>query len=42
MFCARPQGRADQEHDEADLQHDLASVLVAELPVQRRHDRLGQ
>ena len=34
--------RADQEDHEADLEHDLASVLVAELPVERRHDRLGQ
>ena len=42
-FCERPQSdRADQEDHEADLEHDLAPVLVAELAVQRRHDRLGE
>ena len=36
------EGGADQEYHETDLQHDLAPVQVAELPVQRRHDRLSQ
>jgi hypothetical protein len=30
---------ADQEQDDRDLQHELAAVEVAELPVQRRRDR---
>ena len=34
--------RAEQEHDQPDLEHDLAAVQVAELPVERRHDRLRQ
>ena len=36
------QDRADQEHHQPDLEHDLAAVLIAELPVQRRHDRLRE
>ena len=34
--------RADEEHHQPDLEHDLAAVLIAELPVKRRHDRLRQ
>ena len=34
--------RADEEHHQPDLEHDLAAVLIAELPVERRHDRLRQ
>ena len=34
--------RADQEHDQAGLQHDLAPVHVAELPVQRRDGGLRE
>ena len=33
------EGRADEEEHERALQHDLAPIEVAELPVQRRHDR---
>ena len=36
------QDRADQEHHQPDLEHDLAAVQIAELPVQRRHDRLRE
>ena len=36
------QDRADQEHHQPDLEHDLPAVQIAELPVQRRHDRLRE
>ena len=36
------QRRADQEHDQAGLQDDLAPVHVAELPVQRRDGGLRE
>src|SRR6476659_9467257 len=31
--------RADEEHHQPDLEHDLAPELISELPVQGRHNR---
>ena len=36
------QARADQEHDERDLQHDLPAVEIAELARDRRRDGRGE
>ena len=43
MFCAQPaERRADEEDHDRRLEHDLAAVEVAELPVERADDRRGE